>query len=310
MDEETQSHPQNIISRRMPIDAVIERLVNHGCPNITSDLNLALCDQVPYSGGGFGDVHQGMLLDGTKVALKCVRLYANESKEHIKEFKHAARELYTWSKCQDTNVIQLLGLAEFRGKIAMVSPWMENGSVNSLDSNNDRVDRCQLCIGVARGLAYLHETNIAHGDLKGGNVLLSSNGEALLADFGNAALASSPLLFTESTSTRSGLSVRWAAPEILQGEVPYSREADIYALGMTMLEIVSRQPPYAELRRDPAVITAVLNRRHPKRPEGTIPTDSKQGNTLWSLLHTCWSWGPNDRPEAPYVVSAVGGSAS
>ncbi|KAG8723263.1 hypothetical protein FRC09_004045 [Ceratobasidium sp. 395] len=167
------------------------------------------------------------------------------------------------------------------------------------------------CSGVARGLAYLHGIDIVHGDLKGGNVLLSDNGEALLADFGNAVLASSPLLFTESTSTRSGLSVRWAyehvnkqpqAPEILQGEVPYSRQADIYSLGM---EIVSRQPPYMELKKDPAVITAVLSRRHPKRPEDKIPTDSKEGDRLWSLLKSCWGWDPDDRPEAPYIVSAV-----
>ncbi|KAG8723269.1 hypothetical protein FRC09_004051, partial [Ceratobasidium sp. 395] len=132
------------------------------------------------------------------------------SKDYCKEFKHAARELHTWSRCQNPNVVQLLGLAEFRGKLAMVSPWMENRSVNLLDSSDDRIDCCQLCIEVARGLAYLHEMNIVHGGLKGGNVLLSNNGKAQLADFGSAVLADSPLLFTESTSTRSGLSVRWA----------------------------------------------------------------------------------------------------
>ncbi|KAG8795451.1 hypothetical protein FRC12_014268 [Ceratobasidium sp. 428] len=304
-------HPSDaIIGRWMPIDAVIERLVNHGCPNISSDLDLALCDQNPYSGGGFGDVHRGTLLDGTKVALKCVRLYVNKGKDYRKEFKYAARELHTWSKCRNPNVVQLLGLAEFRGKLAMVSPWMENGSVNFLDDSDDRIDRCQLCIGVTRGLAYLHETNIVHGDLKGGNVLLSNNGEAQLADFGNAVLVGSTLLFTESTSTRSGFSVRWAAPEQLEGEVAYSREADIYSLGMgiwkTILEIVSRQQPYAYIPNERAVITAILiKRQHPKRPEDTIPTNSQQGDVLWSLLESCWRWDPEDRPEAPSVVKEV-----
>ncbi|KAG8790660.1 hypothetical protein FRC12_011374 [Ceratobasidium sp. 428] len=148
---EIRLRPQNTISRWMvlharvqPIDTVIERLVNHGCPNISSDLDLALCDQDPCFGGGFGDVHRGTLLDGTKVALKCVRVYVDESKGYVKEFKHAARELHTWSKCRNPNVVKLLGLANFRGKIAMVSPWMKNGSVNRLDSSNDQIDRCQL----------------------------------------------------------------------------------------------------------------------------------------------------------------------
>ncbi|KAG8723265.1 hypothetical protein FRC09_004047 [Ceratobasidium sp. 395] len=70
------------------------------------------------------------------------------------------------------------------------------------------------------------------------------------------------------------------------------------------MEIISRELPYTG-RNDPAVMMAVLSRRHPKRPEDTIPKDSKQGDTLWSLLKTCWSWDPKERPEAPYVVSAI-----
>ncbi|KAG8707077.1 hypothetical protein FRC09_002040 [Ceratobasidium sp. 395] len=189
----------------------------------------------------------------------------------------------------------------------MVSPWMENGSVNLLDDSDDRIDRCELirlymtlqCVGVARGLAYLHETNIVHGDLKGGNVLLSDSGEALLADFGNAVLVGSALLFTESTSTRSGFS----APEQLQGEVGYSREADIYSLGM---EIISRQQPYAYIQNEATVIAAILiKRQRPKRPEDTIPTNSQQGDALWSLLESCWSWDPKDRPKARSVVREI-----
>ncbi|KAG8790413.1 hypothetical protein FRC12_011928 [Ceratobasidium sp. 428] len=267
---------------------------------------MARCDQNPYSRSGFGDVHRGILLNGTRVALKCLRLYVDRSEEYHKALKYAARELHTWSKCRHPNIVELLGLAEFRGQIAMVSPWMENGSVDRLNPEDDTIDRHKLCLEVARGLAYLHEINIVHGDLKARNVLLSDNGGVQLAEFGNAVLASSALLFTESTSTRTGFSIRWAAPEQLQGEVAYSREADIYSLGMTILEIISHHQPYAYIQNEAAVIVAILvKRQRPKRPKDTIPANSQQADALWSLLESCWSWDPKDRPEAPSVLREI-----
>ncbi|KAG8774468.1 hypothetical protein FRC12_001963 [Ceratobasidium sp. 428] len=112
-----------------------------------------------------------------------------------------------------------------------------------------------------------------------GNVLLSDNGGAQLADFGSAGFASNTLAFTEST-TRFGVSLRWA-------------------------EVISRRLPYADIRGEPAVVTAILHRQHPKRPEDTIPTWSEQGDNLWSLLEACWSWDPDDRPEVALVVELV-----
>ncbi|KAG8756083.1 hypothetical protein FRC12_010689 [Ceratobasidium sp. 428] len=228
------THQHNFISGSMPISVIIQRLVNHGCPNISNRLDAIHCNDIPFSRGGFGDVHQGTLLDGTKVALKCLRLYVSETESNRRALKYAARELHTWSKCQHPNIMDLLGLVEFRGQIAMVSLWMENGSVDHLDVNNHAIDRCRICFGAAQGLAYLHKIGIVHGDIKGGNIMLSNNNDAQLADFGNAVLASSVLTFTES-SAHSRLSTRWAAPEQLLGEATYSRQADIYSLGMTIL---------------------------------------------------------------------------
>ncbi|KAG8708616.1 hypothetical protein FRC09_001131 [Ceratobasidium sp. 395] len=188
------------------------------------------CSKNPLSQGGLGDVYEGTMLDGTKVALKCLRIYANENEASTKALKYAARELHTWSKCRHPNIVELLGLAEFRGQIVMVSPWMKNGSINRLNINHT-IDCCRLSFEVASGLAYLHEIDIIHGDLKGANIMLSNDSNAQLTDFGNAVLANSGLAFTESSS-QSNLSSRWAAPEQLIDKVVYSREADIYSLGM------------------------------------------------------------------------------
>ncbi|KAG9079832.1 hypothetical protein FRC06_007415 [Ceratobasidium sp. 370] len=173
--------------------------------------------------------------------------------DKITSLMHTAKEMYTWSKCQHPNVQRLLGLAEFRGQIAMVSAWEINGNLSEYLRLHPDVDRCQLSAQIAEGLAYLHELNIVstlllffdpptyltgrlkvHGDLKAANVLVSKDGVPLLADFGNVTLQGCTLNFT-STSTKTTVSMQWAAPELLKGTETHSTPADIYALGMARI---------------------------------------------------------------------------
>ncbi|KAG8713011.1 hypothetical protein FRC09_019226 [Ceratobasidium sp. 395] len=145
----------------VPIGTIVECLVNHGCPNISSRLDPTQCNEFPISRGGFGDVYQGALLDGTKVALKCFRFYVNGHEASQSTFKHAARELYTWSKCQHPNVVQLMGLVEFRGQIAMVSPWMASGGIDQLNHSDRKIDRCRLVIDDS---VHLSKNVVTHKD--------------------------------------------------------------------------------------------------------------------------------------------------
>jgi hypothetical protein len=58
--------------------------------------------------------------------------------------KRAARELYNWSKAKHVNILELLGVAIFRDQLAMVSPWMENGTLSSYVSRNPGANRWEL----------------------------------------------------------------------------------------------------------------------------------------------------------------------
>ncbi|CAE6438758.1 unnamed protein product [Rhizoctonia solani] len=146
--------------------------------------------------------------------------------------------------------------------------------------------------------------NIVHGDLKGANVLVSESGRAMLNDFGNSLIEGKTVGFT-ATTRNSACSSRWAAPEILEG-APVSYPADIFALGMTLLEAVTGDVPYRELEREQAVMVAILFKKAiPARPTAFIPHKSAHGDLLWKLLTRCWAYEPNSRPCAEEVRDMV-----
>ncbi|KAG8698679.1 hypothetical protein FRC08_005768, partial [Ceratobasidium sp. 394] len=235
------------ISSNTPPAEIIEHLTEHGCADLTSDLDPSSFSIQPVERGGFGFVYREKLRDGRQVAIKALRVSLDADDEADKLPKRAARELYTWSKCQHPNVLPLLGLAQVQDQIRMVSLWMENGSLPSYLAKHPSLNRCDMAIHVCNGLEYLHDTGIIHGDLKGNNVLVSRKGIPMITDFGNAILHQGTLQFTE-TAKQSGFAPRWTAPEILdEREVKQSEEADVYALGMTILVLsISRMPDWIQ----------------------------------------------------------------
>ncbi|CUA73158.1 hypothetical protein RSOLAG22IIIB_10598 [Rhizoctonia solani] len=96
------------------------------------------------------------------------------------------------------------------------------------------------------------------------------------------------------------MSIRWAAPEIVVDNVKLSFKADIYSLGMTILEVITGLPPYESLG-ELAALAKIMTKTHPERPEAHIPSGVEQADRLWSLLTDCWSPNPDDRPTASEV---------
>ncbi|QRV95310.1 Tyrosine kinase family catalytic domain protein [Ceratobasidium sp. AG-Ba] len=283
----------NITSSTTPKEIMI-LLGKRGCEDVTKQLDLTSCGKYPISTGGFGDIYRGKLKDGIEVAIKTLRIYADSGEQGQKHFKHAARELYVWAKCQHPNVQRLLGLALFRDQIGMISEWESNGDLPCYLSRHPTVDR-----------SYLHELGLIHGDLKGGNVLVSKNGIPRLTDFGNAALRECTIRFTKS-STESVKSLRWAAPELFKS-ASSSYAADVWALGMTILETITCDVPYSEKSEHAVVFAIMIEMAVPDRPLKYIPRGSSDGDALWSLLRSCWEFEPARRPSALHVKTVMKG---
>ncbi|QRV95313.1 Serine/threonine-protein kinase [Ceratobasidium sp. AG-Ba] len=133
-----------------------------------------------------------------------------------------------------------------------------------------------------------------------GNILVSEDCVPRLTDFGNAALRDYTIRFTQS-SIDSVKSLRWAAPELFKSS-PRSYAADVWALGM---ETITCEVPYSE-KSDHAVIFAVMfEMTLPKRPLEYIPMASLDGDTLWSLLRSCWEFEPARRPSALHAKTVM-----
>lgn len=125
---------------------------------------------------------------------------------------------------------------------------------------------------------------------------MSQNHTPKLTDFGNSKLGAYTLQFTTTTSG-PGVSLRWTAPELLEANAKPSYNADVYALGMTILEVITGAVPYHDLS-DVVVMRRILEDKHPARPMEHIPSNNKRANLMWSLLTKSWTREPSARPTA------------
>ncbi|CAE6497506.1 unnamed protein product, partial [Rhizoctonia solani] len=171
------------ITAGMPLSDVLLHLNHHGCKDVTQDLDKSKCNEYPERIGGFGEVYRGVLRNGTKVSIKILKMMSTNGDEN-KLFKHAAHELYIWSKCKHPNILELIGMAKFRNQITMVSPWMEDGNLQSFLPQHSELDRCKMCVQISDSISYLHSQGVVHGDIKGDNVLVSNEGIVKVMDFG------------------------------------------------------------------------------------------------------------------------------
>ncbi|BAF20266.1 cold-responsive protein kinase 1 isoform X1 [Oryza sativa Japonica Group] len=189
--------------------------------------------------GGFGPVYKGTLKDGTDVAVKLLSL---QSRQGVKEFLN---ELMAISDISHENLVKLHGCCvEGRHRI-LVYNYLENNSLahTLLGSRQSNIQfnwraRVNICIGVAKGLAFLHDgvrPHIVHRDIKASNILLDKDLTPKISDFGLAKLLPSD---ASHVSTRVAGTLGYLAPEYaIRGQV--TRKSDVYSFGVLLVEIVS-----------------------------------------------------------------------
>ncbi|KAF8602302.1 kinase-like protein [Ceratobasidium sp. AG-I] len=297
------------VSSTMTAKEMFQCLLRHGCVDLSQSLDPGQYSVAALAGGSFGDIWQGRLLNGDKVAIKCLRFHVI-TEDSGKSLKRAAREMYSWSKANHGNVQTLIGIVMFQERLGMVSLWMEHGNLREYIQKNTGVDRYDLCMQVTSGVSYLHGIGMVHGDLKALNILVSQEGVAKISDFDHSILADCSLIFSATTNLGGG-TMRWMAPELLLSSdeesnvsTTKSTQTDVYALGMTMLEIISGRVPYFEYKHESGIYRALDKKKAPTRPD-EFPTTDEKANQIWALLLNCWDHTPSARPEALTILGLL-----
>ncbi|CAE6460363.1 unnamed protein product [Rhizoctonia solani] len=306
LDPNAQNTRSNEMASAVTPSEMLKCLEGHGCPDLRLFVDPDSYSSCRAAEGSFGDVWKARLTDRTDIAVKVLR-YALVCKDGKKSMKRAFREIYNWSKLEHKNIHKLLGVTMHEGRVGMVSNWMENGTLQQYLKQRSDINYYPLCIGVAEGVAYLHSVNMVHGDLKACNILVSLDGVPKLTDFDHSILSDSSLVFSATTRIGGG-TLRWMAPELLIGEASESQEknkhTDVYALGMTLLEVVTSSLPYSECRRDHNVLIKLNRKELPKRSMVHFP-ENEQWNRMWCLLTQCWDHDPMSRPTADDVIVSL-----
>ncbi|KAG2565159.1 cysteine-rich receptor-like protein kinase 6 isoform X2 [Panicum virgatum] len=197
------------------------------------------CDENKLGQGGFGAVYKGQLPNGLEIAVK--RL-ASQSGQGFVEFTN---EIHLIAKLQHINLVRLLGCCVQGEEHILIYEYMQNKSLDFFifDVTRARLltwdKRLNIIDGIAQGLLYLHKLSrlrIIHRDLKASNILLDSDMNPKISDFGLAKIFSSNAI--QGNTNRVVGTYGYMAPEYASEGV-FSVKTDVFSFGVLLLEIIS-----------------------------------------------------------------------
>uniref|UniRef100_A0A0E0B1Q4 non-specific serine/threonine protein kinase n=1 Tax=Oryza glumipatula TaxID=40148 RepID=A0A0E0B1Q4_9ORYZ len=266
--------------------------------------------------GGFGSVYKGLLSDGTIIAVKQL---SSRSKQGNREF---VNEIGMISALQHPNLVKLYGCCTEGNQLLLVYEYMENnclaralfGTVEQYRLSLDWPTRRKICLGIARGLAYLHEESairIVHRDIKASNILLDKDLSAKISDFGLAKLNDDD---HTHISTRIAGTIGYMAPEYaMRGYL--TDKADVYSFGVVALEIVSGKSNTSYRPKEDFVYlldwACVLHERgnllELVDPELGSDYSTEEALLMLNVALLCTNAAPTLRPKMTKVLSLLEG---
>jgi serine/threonine protein kinase len=179
------------------------------------------------------------------VAVKVIRtenILPSALDRTLKRFEREAKAL---ARLTHSNIVKVTDYGEYEGKPYLVMPLLSGGNLKNKLNGNPMPwqDAMQMLIPIADALGYAHKHDIIHRDVKPANILITENGQPMLADFGVA-----KMLDVEETMDLTGTGVGIGTPEYMAPEQGSSKSidhrVDIYALGVVLFEMVTGRKPY------------------------------------------------------------------
>jgi len=213
----------------------------------------------------------------------------------LKTFREEASMLF---QLKSKHVSEMLGLCMAEGHLCLILDYYPNGSLDGIiykiEEELNWKKRIELALEAAQGMAVIHSHKILHRDIKSMNYLIDQEGHLRISDFGLSVKNVSSVTVTTSSFVGS---LPWMAPELFGLGTKFSEECDVYAFGMLLWEIASRQQPYSD-------VSSELVRENVKAGERLpIPKDTPIGFS--TLIEQCWNQDPSKRPLAEMIVQKL-----
>ncbi|XP_047326085.1 serine/threonine-protein kinase STY13-like [Impatiens glandulifera] len=270
--------------------------------------------------GTYGTVYRGIFDNNQDVAVKVLdwsRYHGIPTPSQVEAIRDTFKqEAAIWNNLDHPNIAKFVGASMGTTDLSIPSSsnstpsnssstsktccvvveYLPGGTVKNYLIKNSRKKLTlkvviKLALDLSRGLSYLHSKNIVHRDVKTENMLLDSQGNLKIVDFGVARVEASN---QSEMSVHTG-TLGYMAPEVMEG-TPYGHKCDVFSFGICLWEIYScDMPPYPN-----DSLTEFSNAVVRKNLRPHVPRCCPK--SLRSIMKKCWDKIPNNRPEMEEVV--------
>ncbi|XP_076294438.1 MAP4K3-like protein hppy isoform X9 [Lasioglossum baleicum] len=244
--------------------------------------------------GTYGDVYKAKRLSMNDLAaIKVIKLEPGD------DFAIIQQEILMMKDCRHPNIIAYYGSYLRRDKLWICMEYCGGGSLQDIYHITGPLSEIQIaymCRETLLGLAYLHSMGKMHRDIKSANILLTEAGDVKLADFGVSAQ------ITATINKRKSFigTPYWMAPEVaaVERKGGYNQLCDIWACGITAIELAELQPPMFDLH--PMRALFLMSKSGFKPP--TLKDKDKWSPTFHNFVKVALTKNPKKRPTAEKLL--------
>ncbi|XP_036294831.1 STE20-like serine/threonine-protein kinase isoform X2 [Pipistrellus kuhlii] len=251
--------------------------------------------------GAFGKVYKAQNKETNVLA--AAKVIDTKTEEELEDYMV---EIDILASCDHPNIVKLLDAFYYENNLWILIEFCAGGAVDAVMLELERpLTESQIqvvCKQTLEALNYLHDNKIIHRDLKAGNILFTLDGDIKLADFGVSAKN------TRTIQRRDSFigTPYWMAPEVVMCETskdrPYDYKADVWSLGITLIEMAEIEPPHHEL--NPMRVLLKIAKSEPP----TLAQPSKWSSNFKDFLKKCLEknvdsrWTTSQLLQHPFVT--------
>nr|AFY97674.1 hpo protein [Macrostomum lignano] len=238
--------------------------------------------------GSYGSVYKAEhMATGHTLAIKKVPVDT--------DLQEIIKEISIMQQCDSPYIVKYYGSYFKDADLWIIMEYCGAGSVSDImrlrGKTLSEMEIATVLAYTLKGLEYLHQRRKIHRDIKAGNILLNSQGQAKLADFGVAGQ------LTDTMAKRNTVigTPYWMAPEVIQ-EIGYNYSADIWSLGITAIEMADGKPPYGDIHPMRALFMI------PTKPPPSFRNPNKWSQEFIDFVSQCLIKNPADRPSSERLL--------